>query len=332
MLFGVSIALGAFFAGMVLAGSPLSQRAAEETLPLRDAFAVLFFVSVGMLFNPTVLSTSRWRWLATWRIIVLGGRRCYRSCCACSAIERAPRLTIAVSLAQIGEFSFILADLGIGLGLMPEARDLMLGASILSIFLNPLLFALLDRFGPRVRRREPVVAGPAGVAVVPEPEAIVPTSLTGHTVLVGFGRVGRLVADGLRGMQRPLFVIDTGDDALRSLHAVSVEAIAGNAADPEILSTANIQAAELLILAIPDAFEAGQVAEQARKLNGSIRIIARAHFDAAVDHLETLGVDVVVMGEREIARTMLTHADIMHGSTEAAPQIDKAAADPTARV
>jgi monovalent cation:H+ antiporter-2, CPA2 family len=304
-VFGVSFALGAFVAGMVLSESQLSQRAAEETLPLRDAFAVLFFVSVGMLFNPGVLLDQPFALLGTLAVIVVGTPLTAFLLLRLLGETTETAIPIAVGLAQIGEFSFILADLGIGLGMLrEETRDLVLGASILSIFLNPVLFAALDRVKPAARTHLP-----GGAAELPAAqEEIAPTSLTGHIILVGYGRVGRLVAAGLRAAGEALFVVDTGDDTVRLLHSEGVEAIAGNAADPVILGIANVPSAEQLILAITDAFEAGQVAEQARRLNAGIRIIARAHFDAAVDHLERLGANIVVMGEREIARTMLDHA------------------------
>jgi len=304
-VFGVSFALGAFVAGMVLSESQLSQRAAEETLPLRDAFAVLFFVSVGMLFNPQVLINQPFALLGALAVIVIGTPMTAFLLLRLLGERTETAIPIAVGLAQIGEFSFILVDLGIGLGMLREqTRDLVLGASILSIFLNPVLFATLDRFKPASR---PLVPDSAGAMPAP-PEEMAPTSLTDHVILVGYGRVGRLIATGLRAAGEALFVIDTGDDAVRPLHSEGVEAVAGNAADPAVLGVANVPSAQLLILAIPDAFEAGQVAEQARRLNAGIRIIARAHFDAAVDHLERLGADIVVMGEREIARTMLDHA------------------------
>jgi CPA2 family monovalent cation:H+ antiporter-2 len=291
-LFGVSIALGAFFAGMILSGSPLSQRAAEESLPLRDAFAVLFFVSVGMLFNPRAITERPLELALTVLIIALGGLAAF-GLLRMLGVRKGSAVTIAVSLAQIGEFSFILADLGIGLGLLaPERRDLVLGASILSILLNPLLFAF-------VTRRE------TAPATAPEPEAAriapEPTGLSGHAVLVGFGRVGRLVADALGDM--PLLVIEEG-----AVGKTGVEHIKGNAARQDVLKAANLPQARLMFVAIPEAFEAGQIVEQARKANPQLPIVARAHFDGEVDHLLKLGANQVIMGEREIAQAMLDFA------------------------
>lgn len=292
-LFGVSIALGAFFAGMILSGSPLSQRAAEESLPLRDAFAVLFFVSVGMLFNPQVVATEPLALALTTAIVLAGGIAAYLLL-RMFGIGTAAALTIAVSLAQIGEFSFILADLGINLGVLSvKARDLILGASILSIFLNPLLFALA--------RRHEASPNAATAPDVPKP-APEPTRLINHAVLIGYGRVGRLIADGLKGLV-PLLVIEEG-----AVGDPNIEHTRGNAARADVLAAANLPAARLLFIAIPESFEAGQIVEQARRANPGLPIVARAHFDAEVTHLLAYGATQVVMGEREIASAMLQFA------------------------
>ncbi|MEY4708542.1 MAG: hypothetical protein RJB58_2265 [Pseudomonadota bacterium] len=293
VLFGVSIALGAFFAGMILAGSQLSQRAAEESLPLRDAFAVLFFVSVGMLFNPRVVLEEPVALASTFGIVLAAGGICYLLL-RLFDVKKANAVTIAISLTQIGEFSFILADLGIGLGLMSEgARDLILGASILSILLNPVLFALAAK-----REASPNVP-PAPDRPRPAPE---PTALTGHAVLVGYGRVGKLIADGIKGSM-PLLVLEEG-----MVGDPDIEHIRGNAAKDDVLAAANLPAARFLFVAIPEAFEAGQIVQQARRANPNLPIVARAHFDAEVDHLISHGANKVVMGEREIALAMLDFA------------------------
>jgi len=302
-LFGVSIALGAFFGGMILAGSQLSQRAAEESLPLRDAFAVLFFVSVGMLFDPRVIVNQPVALALTFGIVLAGGGVCY-VLLRLFGVKPAGALTIAVSLTQIGEFSFILADLGIGLGVLkPEARGLILGASILSIFLNPLLFAL------SARREASTHVAPAPDMPRPAPE---PTKLTDHVVLVGYGRVGRVIADGIKH-DLPLLVMEEG-----AVGAPGIEHIRGNAARDDVLAAANLPAAKLLFVAIPEAFEAGQIVQQARRANPTLPIVVRAHFDAEADHLLSLGASKVVMGEREIALAMLDFAKGF-GTTAAYP-------------
>jgi CPA2 family monovalent cation:H+ antiporter-2 len=307
-LFGVSFALGAFFAGMVLSESQLSQRAAEETLPLRDAFAVLFFVSVGMLFNPYVLVQHPLALLGTLAVILVGTPLITVVILRLMGQPLLTALTLAAGLAQIGEFSFILADLGIRLHVLEEAsRDLILGASILSIFMSPLLFLVLDRLRPWLDRRDHVVLAPQEAGPPAPPEHPV-TALTGHAVLVGYGRVGRLVADGLLREGWPLLVIEAGDANAQTLREQHIEFVPGNAADPAVLQAANLPAARLLIVAIPQAFEAGQIVEQAHQANPALEIIARAHFDTEVTHLSQHGASMVVMGEREIARTMLEHA------------------------
>jgi K+:H+ antiporter len=314
-LFGVSFALGAFFAGMVLAESPLSQRATEEALPLRDAFAVLFFVSVGMLFDPGVLARSPWAVLATVAVVVVG-----KPLAALLIVRGAfgrpwpEALTIAASLAQIGEFSFILAGLGVGLGLLPEeGRGLVLAASILSILLNPLLFAAVERWRPRraaaVPPAPPAAAAPPVAAAERPTEAPAPpvTALAGHDVLVGYGRVGALVAAGLKASGgRPLLVIEDDAAAAEAARRDGADGVVvGNAADPAVLRAANLPAARRLVVAIPEAFEAGQVVEQARATNPALRILARAHSDDVAAHLTALGADLIVVGEREIARRIL---------------------------
>jgi CPA2 family monovalent cation:H+ antiporter-2 len=304
-LFDVSFALGAFFAGMVLAESELSQQAANETLPLRDAFAVLFFVSVGMLFEPQILLRDPWAVLATLFIILVG-----KSIVAFLIVLafRHPvytAATISASLAQIGEFSFILAALGIDLGLMPErAQDLILAGAILSILANPALFYAADRLRPWFERHTRLPPDPAAPAPQPELPELPVTLLRNHAVVIGFGRVGSAIGEWLEIEGQPFFVIEAGSKTTDQLRSRGIEAVAGNAASPELLRTANLGAARWLFVAVPNAFEAGQIVEQARALSAELKIVARAHFDGEVDHLRQLGADFIIMGEREIARAM----------------------------
>ena len=298
VLFDVSFALGAFFAGMILSESELSQRAAHETLPLRDAFAVLFFVSVGMLFNPGIILKDWAPLLATILIVLVGKSVGAYAIVRMFRHSHGTALTISASLAQIGEFSFILAALGISLKLLPEqGRDLILAAAIVSIMLNPLIFTYLDR---TLKDESPDEKG--------EPEHVTrqplrPTALAGHAVLVGYGRVGKLIAEGLKDRALPLLVVEEG-----TVGDPDVEHIRGNAAKDDVLAAANLPAAKLLLVAIPQAFEAGRIVQQARKANPGLPIIARAHFDGEVDHLLGLGATQVIMGEREIALAMLDFA------------------------
>jgi CPA2 family monovalent cation:H+ antiporter-2 len=306
-VFGVSFALGAFFAGMILAESELSHRAAEESLPLRDAFAVLFFVSVGMLFDPSILVREPWLVLATVLIIVVGKSLAALAIVLAFRHPLSTALTIAVSLAQIGEFSFILATLGMSLGLLPETgRDLILGGAILSILINPLLFSLLDRLNPWLEQREGRAGGLDNLAPSNHKEIVTPAwaPLQAHTVLVGFGRVGHLIAASLAEQNKPFIVIEDQADVVKALRADGIPALYGNAAAPGMMEAANIATARWLLVAIPDALEAGQIIEHARKLNPRIEVVARAHSISELTHLEKHGATHTIMGEREIAKGM----------------------------
>jgi CPA2 family monovalent cation:H+ antiporter-2 len=216
---------------------------------------------------------------------------------------RATGLTLAASLAQIGEFSFILAGIGVGTGLLPpEGRDLILAGAIVSIFVNPLLFAVLER---RVRRR------PAPADVAQEPEAaepeIEPTQLRDHAVIVGFGRVGAVVGEGLEKVGQAFLVVEERAETADALRKRGIEVIVGNAARSEVLQASNLAAARCLFVAIPDGFEAGQVTDQARAINPAMPIVARAHSDAEIEHLSAHGASFAIMGEREIALGMLEY-------------------------
>jgi CPA2 family monovalent cation:H+ antiporter-2 len=310
-LFDVSFALGAFFAGMVLSESELSQQAAAESLPLRDAFAVLFFVSVGMLADPAILVRDFWPVIATLLIIVIGKSAAALLIVLAFGHPLSTALTISASLAQIGEFSFILAGLGVGLDLMPErAQDLILAGAILSILVNPLAFAIVDRLNPWLERREGVEGQQRTEVPAAKKEAddLPVTTLKEHAVLVGYGRVGSVVGEALIARRQPLLVIEQSHEILENLRARGIEVIPGPAAPSALIQAANVAGARWLFVAIPDAFEAGQFVEQARAANPDVEILARAHSDAELVHLQKLGATATIMGEREIARAMVEHA------------------------
>jgi monovalent cation:H+ antiporter-2, CPA2 family len=323
-LFGVSLALGAFFAGMMLGESPLSQRAAQETLPLRDAFAVLFFVSAGMLFDPASVIREPWPLIATLFIILVGKSVAAFLIVIAFRHPVSTALTISASLAQIGEFSFILAELGGASNLLPKTgRDLILAGAIISITLNPLVFAGLDWLMPRLERRRAAASSTAASA----PAAIPVTRLTDHTIVVGYGRVGSLVGEALRQRGAPFLAVETSDDVLAKLKDAGIETIVGNAARSNVLRATNPAQARALVIAIPEAFEAGQIVEQARAANPSLQIVARAHSDAEVDHLVGLGAGVVIMGEREIARGMIEELERSNpGPAALVPEQDRQSA------
>ena len=299
VVFDVSFALGAFFAGMILGETQLSRRAAEETLPLRDAFAVLFFVSVGMLFDPKVLVEQPLPLIATVAIIVFG------KSFAAYAIVRAfghpnqTAMTIAVSLAQIGEFSFILAGLGVGLKVMPpEARDLILAGSILSILFNPILFTLMVR---RIRAEEDAPEVEAG------PEASEAPAGAGM-VLNGYGRVGSHIGSMICGRGAGLVVIEDQKDMAAAAEAAGATVIVGDATKESVLRKAGLDTARTLLVAIPEGAEAGAIVRRAREINPKLVIVARAHSDEEVDDLVRRGADHVVMAERETAARMAERA------------------------
>jgi len=311
-LFGVSFALGAFFAGMILAESPLSQQAASETLPLRDAFAVLFFVSVGMLFDPSIVITEPLTMLATVLIIVIGNAVAAFGIMLAFRYSLRDALTLGASLSQIGEFSFILAGLGIGLQLLPQqGQDLILAGALLSIVVNPLLFMALEYRGAWLKERDrragmvdPRRPTPAPVGPISVVAELTPTVLSGHAVLVGYGRVGRHIAATMKERGIPFLVIEEREGLVDRLWAEGVEVIVGKAADRGLLEAANLAGARWLISAIPNPFEASTLIEVGRTANPGLTIIARAHTDAEVEHLRQYGAHYIVLGELEIAREM----------------------------
>lgn len=316
-LFGVSFALGAFFAGMILSESQLSQRAAEETLPLRDAFAVLFFVSVGMLFDPSIIVRQTWPLLATLVVILVISPLVAFAIVRFYQYSIGTALTISASIAQIGEFSFILAGLGVTIGVLsPEARDLILAGALISILVNPACFMLADRLRPWLERNEasgPEVVPPSEVA----PPEIKPTRLEDHVVLVGFGRVGRRIGNELLHLGATLFVIDENDVVAAELNAAGTEAIAANGVTS--LKAANLDKARCLLVAVPENFEAGQIVEQARAISPDLLIFARGHSEAEKAHLESCGASAVVLGEEEIASAMLGFYTAMAQRSSANP-------------
>ncbi|GGD08795.1 YbaL family putative K(+) efflux transporter [Franconibacter pulveris 601] len=301
-LFDVSFALGAFFAGMVLNESELSHRAAHDTLPLRDAFAVLFFVSVGMLFDPMILIDEPLAVLGTLAIIVFGKSLAAFLLVKLFGHSQRTALTIATSLAQIGEFAFILAGLGMALDLLPQnGQNLVLAGAILSIMLNPILFALLERF---LQKTETLEEQTLEEAI--EEEQQNPVDICNHALLVGYGRVGSLLGERLLAQEIPLVVVETSRSRVDDLRERGIRAVLGNAANEEIMSLAHLDCARWLLVTIPNGYEAGEIVAAARAKRPDIEIIARAHYDDEVDYIAERGANEVVMGEREIANTMLS--------------------------
>lgn len=305
-LFDVSFALGAFLAGVVLNESKLSHEAANDSLPMRDAFAVLFFVSVGMLFDPKILIEQPLAILATFLTITLGNSLCGFAITRLFGYPLQTQLTLGVGLAQIGEFSFILAALGVSLGLLTEdARNLILAGALLSIIVNPMLFVALDRWTARREAHQHAererTLDAAEDDFLPD-RAVIP--LANHIVLIGFGRVGSRVGRALHDSGVPLVLIESDRDDCVEARKLGIPCILGNAVSAPVLADAHIASARALLVAIPQTLEAGPIIKQAREANPGIAILARAHSDDEVAYLLKAGADATIMGESEIARSM----------------------------
>ena len=306
-LFGVSFALGAFLGGMVLGESSLSHRAAEESLPLRDAFAVLFFVSVGMLFDPSVLVHEPLRVLVAVGVVVVAKSVISFAIVAWFRYPLDIALTVSVALAQIGEFSFILLALGQSLGILPpEAGNLIVAAAIISIAVNPILFHAVEplrRLGERLSARGWFVER-VGDSLAQLPIEVQPERLNAHVVLVGYGRVGRRIGDALRAGNRPFVVAEQNREVVELLRQEGLLAVSGDASEAAVLIQAHVARASMLVVATPDSPRARKMIDIARRLNPRIETIVRTHSDEEAELMRRERVDAVFMGEHELAASM----------------------------
>lgn len=309
-LFGVSFALGAFFAGMVMRESHLSHRAAEESLPLRDAFSVLFFVSVGMLFDPNVLIQQPLQVLAVVAIIVVGKSLAAFLLVLAFRYPLNTALTVSASLAQIGEFSFILAGLGVSLGLLPrEGMSLILAGALISISFNHLVFQAVEPMQAWIRSRSKL----ARTLERPDdplaelPMTVESRAVTGHVVLVGYGRVGRRIGEALAEHGLPFVVAEQNRELVETLRERGVHAVAGDASDPAVLVQAHIARARMLVIATPDTLRARRMIEIARGLNPQVETLVRTHSEEEAALLWSEHAGAVFMGEHELALSMTRH-------------------------
>ena len=309
-LFSVSFALGAFFAGTVMRESEFSHRAAEESLPLRDAFSVLFFVSVGMLFDPAIMMQEPLHVLGVVAIIILGKSLAALVLVIALRYPLNTALTVAASLAQIGEFSFILAGLGLSLGLLPtEGMSLVLAGALISIALNPFLFAAIEPFRRWVLKRSDLARR---LEQRKDPYAELPMSterkyLEGQVVLVGYGRVGRRVAKALDARGIPYVVAEQNRELVEGLRKKGMVAVSGNASEPSVLIQAHIAEAAMLVIATPDPLDARHMADTARRLNPDIEIVLRTHSEDELQLLRNERMGTVFFGEEELAKGMASH-------------------------
>lgn len=310
MLFGVSFALGAFFAGMVMRESALSHRAAQESLPLRDAFSVLFFVSVGMLFDPGVLVEQPLHVLATLGIIIIGKSLAAFLLVLAFRYPLNTALTVSASLAQIGEFSFILAALGVSLGLLPvEAQSLILAGAFISITLNPFVFRIIEPAQAWIRSRSNLarILERSDDPLAELPMTVASSHVTSHVVLVGYGRVGRLISDALVERGLAFVVAEQNRELVEGLRKRGIHAVAGDAAEPAVLIQAHIARAAMLVIAVPDTLRARRMIETARILNPPVEIIVRTHNEEEATLLRRESGGAVFLGEHELARSMARH-------------------------
>lgn len=309
-IFSVSFALGAFFAGMVMRESQFSHRAAEESLPLRDAFSVLFFVSVGMLFKPEILVEQPLHVLAVVAVIVVGKSLAAFALVLAFRYPLNTALTVSASLAQIGEFSFILAGLGVTLGLLPEeGMSLILAGALISIALNPLLFAALEPVRRWILARS---ATARNLEQRGDPYAELPVTterkyLQGQVVLVGYGRVGRRIAKAMQERGIPFVIADENRELVESLRKAGLAAVSGNAADPAVLIQAHIAHAAMLVVAVPEPLYVRQMVETARTLNPHVEVVLRTHSEDESKLLRKEGLGTVFYGEEELAKGMSGH-------------------------
>jgi CPA2 family monovalent cation:H+ antiporter-2 len=309
-LFDVSFALGAFFAGMMMRESEYSHRAADESLPLRDAFAVLFFVSVGMLFDPAVLWQQPFKVLAVVAIILVGKTLAAIGLVLLFRYPLNTALTVGASLAQIGEFSFILAGMGVALNLMPvEGQSLVLAGALISIALNSALFAAIEPVQRWMRERS---AWARRMEQRDDPLAELPMStdpklLSNQVVLVGYGRVGKRISQTLREQRIPYVVTEQNREIVDALRKEGVPAVTGDAQTPEVLIQAHVSRAAMLVIAIPDPMHVRKMVEIARTLNPALQVVLRTHNEEEAELLRKESMGTVFMGEQELARGMAAH-------------------------
>lgn len=298
-LFGMSFALGAFFAGMIMRESKFSRRAAEESLPFRDAFAVLFFVSVGMLFNPNIFIEQPLAILSVVIIIVIGKSITAAALVLAFGYPLYTALVVSASLAQIGEFSFILAGLGVHLGLLsPEGQGLILGGALISITLNPFVFKLIEplQFWLRFKSFKKIEVPPLLLTH--------DKYLSGQVVLVGYGSVGGLIERTLAKKGMSYVVVEQDRELVKQLRIRNISAVLGDATEPDVLIQAKIASAGMLVVAISDTFIIKQVINAARELNPKIEIAIKTQSEDEALSLSQEIEGKIFFNDRELANGM----------------------------
>jgi CPA2 family monovalent cation:H+ antiporter-2 len=325
-LFGISFALGAFLAGMVMRESALSYRAADESLPLRDAFSVLFFVSIGMLFDPEMLIREPLRVFVVVVIIVFGKSLAAFLLVLAFRYPLNTALMVSASRAQIGEFSFILAGLGVSLKLLPtEGQSLILAGALISIALNPLVFHAIEPVQAWIRSRSKLARA---LERPDDPLAELPMTvdqnrLNGHVVLVGYGRVGRRIGEALTERGVPIVVAEQNREFVERLRERGIPAVSGDASDPAVLIQAHVARAQMLVIAVPDTFRARKMIEIARTLKPDVETVVRTHSDEEAALLRKEKAGKVFVGEHELALSMTRHVlERIAGGTDERQEVE----------
>jgi CPA2 family monovalent cation:H+ antiporter-2 len=312
-IFGVSLALGAFFSGMMIRESHLSHEVAERALPFQDAFAVLFFVSVGMLFNPSILMTHPMEVLACVLIIMVGKSAAALFIVLLFRYPIKTGLLVSAGLAQIGEFSFILIAMGVSLKILPpEGRDIIMAGALISISLNPVTFLgsrlLFDLFqNNKLLSRLFDMRDEDALAHLTKDEV---EELRRTVILVGAGQIGGYICDNIEARHTELVIIETNRQRVEALRQQGYHAIAGDAGSEETLREALIHKAKALVIVIPDPFEAGRIVDAARDVRPDIKIIVVDRFHSHDESIfDDHDVDVKVRSFEEVGRSILGHIE-----------------------
>lgn len=319
VLFGVSMALGAFFAGMVVKESDFSHRAEEETLPLREIFSILFFVSVGMLFNPSIIVEQPLQILGVVAVIMLGKTLAAMALVLFFRYPLNTALTVGASLAQIGEFSFILATLGLSLKLItPEAQNLILAGALISITLNSFMFTAIEPVQRWIRERSHLArllersADPLAML----PDEVDQSYLKNQVVMVGYGEVGRRIAKSLQEQNIRVVIAEENREIVENLRNKGIAAVSGNATEPAVLIQAHIMHARMLVVSPMDILYVRRMAEIARQLNPGIEIMLCAESIEEARVLEQENIGRVYYAKSEMASNMTHHILVQMGFDE----------------
>lgn len=321
-IFGVSMALGAFFAGMVVKESDFSHRAEEETLPLREIFSILFFVSVGMLFDPHILVESPLHILAVIAIIMVGKTLAAMALVLFFRYPINTALTVGASLAQIGEFSFILATLGVSLGLLSlEAQNLILAGALFSITLNSFIFSAIEPVQRWIRERSHLarLLERSGDPLAMLPDEVDQAYLRDQVVIVGYGGVGRRITENLINENIKVVIAEENREIVEKLRNANIAAVSGVATEPSVLIQAHIMHARLLVISPMDILDIHRIVAIAKQLNPQIQVLicAESKEEAAVIRDENIG--EVFYAKEEMAKNMshhiLSQIELAHQST-----------------